>query len=156
MRRTTLIFTIASLLSLFMIEFVAHASPLRVRKGELIRVAATADGAQHERGIGLRFKDGAWRLELADAAPVSTAQVYDVTVGVVRSKWIVDVQKQVLVLDGPRFVAGHAYRVELPAGSLLVYLYPPPHTHPAHVTFDGPSDVTTNTDGIAIQPKSAL
>lgn len=154
--RNTLIFTVALILSLLLVDFVAHAAPPRARNGEIVRLASTADGGRHERAVALRCKDGAWRLELAESAPVATAQVSDVTAGVAGSKWSVAVDRSALVLDGVRFVAGHAYRVELPAGSLLVYLSPPAAVRTSRVRFEAEAAPTTTDDGIAISPKSAL
>ena len=153
--RNAIIFTVALILSMLMLDFVAYAAP-RARNGETVRVALTSDGGRHERAVGLRHVPNGWRLELADAEPVASAQIHDVTSGVTPSKWVVGIERNQLVLDESRFVAGHAYRVELPSGSLLVYLYPPPAgARRSHVSFDEtPSD--TGEDGIAITPQSAL
>lgn len=160
--RNAIIFTVALILSLLMLDFVAYAAPrarnaLRLAQGErIVYVAVTSDGGRHERAVGLRHVPNGWRLELADAEPVGSAQIHDVTSGAVSSKWVVGIERNQLVLDETRFVAGHAYRVELASGSLLVYLYPPPAgARRTRVSFDEtPSDA--GEDGIAITPKSAL
>lgn len=137
----------------------AEARTLRLQGGSTVRVVLSGKA---ERGLGLRAIDGGrWRLQLPDAAEGDEAVLVDVTEGAVATKWVLAVDGGALVLDGTRFVPGHAYRVELKrgGGSALVYLYPPrPTKGRDRVVFDEdrPSPVTADDDGIAISPKPAL
>jgi hypothetical protein len=133
----------------------AHASPLRAKNGHTIRLVL---GGQRASGIGLKPAAGTWRLELA-RTDADSAEVVDVTSGAPASKWKVDVVDAALRFDRERFVADHAYRVELQragraVGSALVYLYPAPRAGKQELTF---SDGDDAGDGeIATTPKSAL
>jgi hypothetical protein len=130
----------------------ALAAPLAAKNGSTVHVKVEG---KRERGIGLKAQASGWRLELRGAAS-GTAEIVDVTQGALGSKWMVQVEDGALVLDASRFVAGHAYRVELPkSGSALVYLYPPAARKSHNVVF-ADSEAPASDDGIAITPKSAL
>src|SRR5947208_3311175 len=104
--------TLSMLLLVLVTSTAAFAAPLRARNGESMRVRV--DG-HSERAIGLRQSAtrAAWRLELG-APSGGVASVYDVTGGgVAQTKWLVPVLAGGLTFDSSRFVAGHAYRVEL-------------------------------------------
>jgi hypothetical protein len=141
----------------------AEARTLRLQGGSTVRVVLSG---KSERGVGLRALDGGrWRLQLPDAVEGDEAVLVDVTEGAVGTKWVLAVDGGVLVLDGTRFVPGHAYRVELKrgGGSALVYLYPPrPTKGRDRVVFDEDrpaprvAPALDDNDGIAITPKPAL
>jgi hypothetical protein len=141
----------------------AEARTLRLQGGSTVRVVLSG---KSERGVGLRALDGGrWRLQLPDAVEGDEAVLVDVTEGAVGTKWVLAVDGGVLVLDGTRFVPGHAYRVELKrgGGSALVYLYPPrPTKGRDRVVFDedrpapAVAPALDDNDGIAITPKPAL
>jgi len=140
-------------LALLLLAGPALAAPLSAKNGRSVNVSLRG---KRERGIGLKAQSAGWRLELRNGAE-ETAEVIDVTQGVTPSKWLVPVEDGALVFDAPRFVAGHAYRVELKrAGSALIYLYPPPvgkrTSKIEFVADESPLD----DGGIAITPKSAL
>ncbi len=141
--------TIALLLA---VAAPALSAPLAARNGSSVNVSVAG---KRERGIGLRAQASGWRLELRGAA-AGTAEVVDVTQGALGSKWMVQVEDGALVFDAARFVAGHAYRVELKSsGSSLIYLYPPAARKSQNVVF-ADSETPAADDGIAITPKSAL
>jgi len=130
----------------------AVASPLHSKNGEAINVRVAGKRA---RGIGLRAQSSGWRLELGGGARAS-ASLFDVTDGVSPTKWVVPVVDGALALDAERFVAGHAYRVELRGGdATIIYLYPPKQSRASHVDLSD-DESPASDDGIAITPKSAL
>jgi hypothetical protein len=137
----------------------AEARTLRLQGGSTVRVVLSGKA---ERGVGLRAIDGMrWRLQLPDAGDGEEAVLVDVTEGATAAKWVLAVEGGALVLDGTRFVPGHAYRVELKrgGGSALVYLYPPrPTKGRDRVVFDEdrPAPALSDDDGIAFTPKPAL
>src|SRR5262245_37719617 len=90
----------------------ALAAPLRAKNGQTINLSL---GGQRARGIGLRPSGNTWRLELAQTEAVE-ADVFDVTAGAPPTKWTVFVTAGSLVFDEPRFIADHAYRVQLRRG----------------------------------------
>jgi hypothetical protein len=133
---------------------LGHGADARVLPGPNVRVAV--DG-RREAGVGL-YSDGRnWRLSLHDIDATQVILV-DVT-SRTRDKWVLSVVDQAVVLDGPRFVAGHAYRVQLWRGATLVdkalvYLYPS-RAGKRHVEFEV-EDEDTAGDEIRVVPKSAL
>jgi nitrogen fixation protein len=140
-----------ALLLILSVATPALSAPLPAKNGSTINVKVEG---KRERGIGLKAQANGWRLELRGAAS-GTAEVVDVTQGALGSKWMVSVEDGALVFDAARFVAGHAYRVELKSGSALVYLYPPTSRKSHSVVF-ADSEAPAADDGIAITPKSAL
>jgi hypothetical protein len=143
---------IGSLLFSLFVAAPAVAAPVRSKNGEAINVRVAG---KHARGIGLRAQTSGWRLELAGGARAS-ASLFDVTDGVLPTRWVVQVVDGALELDAARFVAGHAYRLELRgADSAIIYLYPPKGARASHVELsDDEQDL--GDEGIAITPKSAL
>ena len=92
------------------------------------------------------------------------AEVSDVTDGATPSKWRVAVTGGALTFTAPRFLPGHAYRVELRSGGTgFIYLYPPRAGSAHHRMVFTDEDAATNPapagvtdDGIAIAPKGVL
>jgi hypothetical protein len=136
----------------------AIAAPLRARNATSVRVAV--DG-RRERAFGVRGAAHGWRLELLGAR-AAVAEIHDVTPGAQPGKWLVPLDDDAVVFDDARFVAGHAYRVELrrgveSVGSALVYLYPPRAQKSARVQFDDSEAASSDGDDeIAITPKPSL
>jgi hypothetical protein len=135
----------------------AVAAPLKVRNGSSVRVALQG---KREAGVGLRAGRGGWRLELT-AAATDVAEVVDVTDGANSTRWTVDVSENALMLDSERFIAGHAYRVNLRhgselVGSTLVYLYAPSVSGRQKVTFEDDDASTSGIGDIAIAKKPTL
>jgi hypothetical protein len=146
------------LVTLSISGFPAFASPLRAKNGQSVRLMLSG---QREVGIGLRPLRGAWKLDLLDAQGADSAEVVDVTAGAPASKWMMAVEAGALVFDGRRFMADHAYRVQLrrgnlPLGSALVYLYPAKMGAKSRVSFGDDETHPDDDDGIAVTPKSAL
>jgi hypothetical protein len=147
MRITCLVLAFLPLLSL--------PSPAHARlPGHSVRVAIEG---RREAGIGLRGDGRGWRLPLGGAAVTSVVLV-DLT-SPTRDKWVLPVDGKSLVLDGARFVGGHAYRVELMKGMTLVdralvYLYPTRGGRTTKVEFD--VDSVDSSDELQLTPKSAL
>ncbi len=114
-------------MALLLLSTAAQASPTRLsaKGGESVRVQV---GSQHEPGFGVRpSRDNHWRLSF-DRTDADSAEVVDVTRGALGAKWEVPMAEGALRLDADRFIAGHAYRVELrrgqrTLGGALVYLY---------------------------------
>jgi hypothetical protein len=113
-------------------------------------------GDKRERGIGLRPAHGEWKLELG-RADGEIAQIVDTAHPAM--KWQVAIADGALRLDAQRFVADHAYRVELRhgdklVGAALVYLYPPKVANRSEVVFDG--DDAGGSDELTTVPKPTL
>jgi hypothetical protein len=120
-----------------------NAQPVRVRLGD-----------KREPGFGVKPVGGEWRLELG-RKDVDAAELIDVQNGM---KWQLSAGGSALVLDG-RFIAGHAYRVELRHGpktlaSALVYLYPP--EAPAQTTIQFGDGEPSSDNDMATLPKPTL
>jgi hypothetical protein len=153
--------TLSLLLSLAASSAVA-APQLRARNGQSVRLTLAG---QHERGIGLRPVAGSWKLLLAGSDGADAAEVVDVTAGAPATKWMVAVENGAIVFDGRRFVADHAYRVQLrrglqPLSEAIIYLYPAHVGAKQKVGFSD-DEARTNAgnsddDGIAVTPKSSL
>jgi hypothetical protein len=118
----------------------AFASPLRIKNGSTVRVALNG---KREAGIGLRPKNGSWRVELGGSKETKgeTVELIDVTDGANNAKWTLSLADGTLTLDNQRFIAGHAYRVTVMRGldaiaSALIYLYPPTMSGKSKVSFD--------------------
>jgi hypothetical protein len=142
------------LLGLLISSSAMAAPTFRPKNGHSVRVVL---GAKKEKGFGLRHARGGWRVELG-RTQAATAEVVDVTAGTPGNKWEVSVESGALSLD-QRFIAGHAYRVELrdgsrSIGSTLVYLYPPKIAARQQVSF---ADNESGADGeMATLPKPSL
>jgi hypothetical protein len=142
------------LLGLLVSSTALAAPTFRPKNGHTVRVVL---GEKKERGFGVKHAHGEWRVELGQTH-AAMAEVVDVTAGTPGSKWEVSVESGALRLD-QRFIAGHAYRVELrhgtqSLGSTLVYLYPPKAAAKQQVTF---ADDDSGADGeIATLPKPVL
>jgi hypothetical protein len=136
----------------------AAASPLKVRNGSTVRVAVHG---KREAGVGLKAQKKGWRLELAATAD-EVADVLDVTDGANNTRWTVEVLDGALFFDSDRFIAGHAYRINLrkgteAVGSTLIYLYPPQSSAKSRVTFDDEAvNGGANGDDIAVSKKPTL
>jgi hypothetical protein len=137
----------------------ALASPLKIRNGSTVRVSLNG---KRESGIGLRPKNGAWRVELGGSKETAgeTIQLVDVTDGAMNAKWDVAPEAGVLTLDD-RFVAGHAYRVTVLRGqdvvsTALIYLYPPVMSGKSKVSFDDNETPGASGDDLAIVKKPSL
>ena len=140
-----------------LVSSAAFAAPLRAKNGHTIRLAL---GDRRERGIALKSTEGRWRLLLREPHGALAAEVVDVTRGAEGDKWLVEVVGGTLVFDAARFVADHAYRVELrrgprSLGSTVVYLTPPRAAKQRALSFEA-VDEAAESDEIATLPKSAL
>jgi hypothetical protein len=138
-----------------MLSVPALGAPLRVKNGHAVQLRL---GAGRERGVALRPMGRSWRLELG-RSDAERAELVDVTVGAPASRWTVAVVGDALTLDPARFVADHAYRVQLrrgveDVGSALIYLYPPRTS--AKQTLEFSDDEAPGDDEIAVTPKPSL
>jgi hypothetical protein len=131
------------------------AGPAQARlPGPSVRVAVEG---RREPGIGLRGNGRGWRLPLGSAG-ATTVVLVDIS-SPTRDKWVLPVDGKALVLDGARFVGGHAYRVEVMKGMTLVdralvYLYPTRGGRTTKVEFD--VEGADSSDELSLMPKSAL
>ena len=141
-----------------LVPFAGRADA-RVLPGPSVRVAIEG---HREPGIGLHGSGRGWRLPLG-AAEATSVVLVDVTAPT-RDKWVVPVGGRAVVLEGARFVGGHAYRVEVMRGMTivdhaLVYLYPTRGGRTTKVEFDVDGDGAGDgaaSDEIRLTPKSAL
>jgi len=144
-----------AVLAFSLVSQAAVAGSMRAKHASSVRVAVRG---HREAGFGLRGTSRGWRLDLGRV--LTAVELVDVTDGAVPSRWVVEAVDGALTLDPERFLAGHAYRVELRSGeSMLVYLYPPSvsarSSRAERLVFGEESDDVSD-DGIAISPKSAL
>jgi hypothetical protein len=144
-----------------LLSSAAYATPLRIKNGSTVRVALKG---KREAGVGLRPKNGAWRVELGGSKETSsdTIELIDVTDGANNTKWMLAPTAGGLTLDSERFIAGHAYRVTVMRGmeavaSALIYLYPPTMSGKSKVSFDD-NDTAGGLGGddIAVSKKPSL
>jgi hypothetical protein len=143
-----------------LLSSAAFASPLRIKNGSTVRVSLKG---KREAGVGLKPKNGAWRVELGGSREISgeTVELVDVTDGANNTKWTVAPAAGGLTLDNERFIAGHAYRMTVLHGldavaSALIYLYPPSMTGKSKVSFDDSETHGGGDDDIAIVKKPSL
>lgn len=144
-----------------LLSSAAFASPLKIKNGSTVRVSLKG---KRESGIGLRPKNGSWRVELGGSKETAdqTIDVIDVTDGANGAKWQLAPSDGILTLDSERFVAGHAYRVTVMRGmealsSALIYLYPPTMSGKSKVSFDDDENAGGGgSDEIAIVKKPSL
>lgn len=148
-------------LATLLVSTVALGAPLPARSGQTVRIAIAG---HRQKGIGLRADSGGWRLALAGCDEAQLAEVSDVTDGATPSKWRVYVAGGALRFSAPRFLPGHAYRVELRSGQTgFIYLYPPAGKSARQRMIFSDEDAATDPapagvtdDGIAIAPKGVL
>jgi hypothetical protein len=133
------------------------AAPVRIKNGSTVFVSVKG---KRQAGVGLRPKNGAWRVDLGGAKDTDggTVELVDITEGANNAKWVLSPEGGALTLDGQRFIAGHAYRVTVMRNAVvvataLVYLYPPTVTGKTKVSFDGGESVGADSDDIAIEKK---
>jgi hypothetical protein len=144
-----------------LLSTAAVASPLRIKNGSTVRVSLKG---KREAGVGLRPKNGAWRVELGGSKETAsdTIELVDVTDGANNTKWTLAPTDGALTLDSQRFIAGHAYRVTVMHGmdavaSALIYLYPPTMANKSKVSFDdGETTGGAGDDDISIAKKPSL
>ena len=152
--------------SVLAISTVATASDaVRLRGGGPVGVIVAG---RHEKGIGLKSKGHGWELDV-EGIGAAELDLTDVTRGALPLKWTVLVSQERAELEQGRFIAGHAYRVQVRKGArevqrALVYLYPPDAHAKSRVDFEEdsatptPAAAPSNDDGmgISIVPKNAL
>lgn len=140
----------------------AFAAPL-VRNGSSVRVVLPEG---RKAASAIRPNGGAadgWTLRLSVRS--GSVNLVDVTAGATALKYVytLDGESNDIVLDSDRFIAGHAYRVELrdPQGGVqtsIVYLVAPKGNARSNVAFtgSGADDCAGDSDGIAIRDKGTL
>jgi len=134
------------------------APPLSLRRGRAIRV--TING-RSEDAVALRFDRGGWRVTLAGAGAGGTLVLRDVTLGATGPRTFeLALAADGVLLDERRFVADHAYRIELKRGtailgSAVIYLTPQKRRGP--VVFEDREAGAPASDGeIGTTDKGAL
>jgi hypothetical protein len=113
--------------------------PLRIKNGHKMKVVL---GKTREAALGIRPANKVWTLELGADMVGAAAELEDVTRGWQPVRRSVPIETQRVVLDEPRFLPDHVYRMEVwrarrLVGSALVYLYPPPVERVHRVKFEG-------------------
>lgn len=137
-----------------LISLTASAAPVvRPKNGESVRLLL---GDKRERGFGVRPARGEWKLDLGHT-DADLAEIVDVTAQVAM-KWQVAVVDGTVRLEADRFVADHAYRVELrrgpkTLGQALIYLYPAKLAARQQLKFD---DDDSGSDELTTVPKPTL
>jgi hypothetical protein len=116
----------------------APAPRLRIRNAQSIRVVLGT--RRHEPASGIRPDKGVWNVMTTADLTGASAELVDLTPDAPRSRWVLDIQGDRLVLDARRFLPSHVYQLDVRRekrliGSALVYLYPPPAEGVGHVEF---------------------
>lgn len=140
----------------------APAPRLRLKAAQAIRV--TLGTRRHEPASGIRPEKGVWNVvPTTISLKGATAELVDLTPYAPRSRWVVQVQGDKLVLDADRFRPTHVYRLEVRKekrviGTALVYLYPPPAERVGKVEFNDEETSSKKDDspGVARVPKGDL
>ena len=136
------------------------APRLRIKNAQPIRVALGT--RRHEPASGIRPDKGLWTVITTTDLTGASAELVDLTPNAPRSRWVVDVQGDKLVLDARRFLPTHVYQLDVRKekrliGSALVYLYPPPADRVGHVEFkDEESSKKEDSHDVAAVPKGDL
>jgi hypothetical protein len=140
---------------------VPAAPRLRIKNAQSIRVALS--NRRHEPASALRPDKGLWNVIMASAVEKASAELVDLTPNAPRSRWVVEVQGDKVVLDGRRFLPTHVYQMDVRqerrlVGTALVYLYPAPAEKGAeHVEFkDEESGKKGDSGGLTSVPKGDL
>jgi hypothetical protein len=146
-----------TLIAFSLLSGLCSSVQARVLPGAGIRVAIEG---KREAGIGLRGDGRGWRLPLGQLAGATQVVLVDVT-SPTHDKWVLPIEGKSVVLDGSRFVGGHAYRIEVLSGMTclergLVYLYPSRGGRATRVAFDVDGRDTLDDSEIRLTPKSAL
>jgi len=124
-------------------ETPAKAPPpppkLLLKNAQSIRVSLGYK-RQHEPASGIRPEKGVWNVVARTDLSGASAELVDVTPNATRSRWVMAVQGDKLVLDAHRFVPSHVYQLDVRkekklVGTVLVYLYPPPSDGTEKVDF---------------------
>lgn len=142
--------------AVFLLGFVvaapsAHADANRIRNGSPIHLRLAG---RREAAVGLRPGKSGWRVVLR-APGAESAELSDVTPGRATSKFRVPVTGREVILDAERFVAGHAYRLEVHGGERqLLYLYPPLGRRVSTLVFD--AEEPTAGDDLSPSDKGSL
>jgi hypothetical protein len=145
---------LAALLLCLSIARPATAEPTRVRNGFTVFLQL---GKTREAALGIHADKRGWRLVLS-AAVTGEVELRDVTPGKARTKLKVTAKGRELLLEADRFVAGHAYRLEVrekDATPLLVYLCPPDARQVNRVSFDA-EEAADDDDGMPHTEKGSL
>ena len=133
---------------------------LRIKNAQSIRV--TLGPRRHEPASGIRPDKGVWNVMTTTDLTGASAELVDVTPDAPRSRWVVDVQGDKLVLDASRFLPSHVYQLDVRKdkrliGSALVYLYPPPAEGVGRVEFkDEETSKKDDSSDLAAVPKGGL
>jgi hypothetical protein len=135
------------------------APRLRLKNAQSIRV--TLGARRHEPASGIRPEKGVWNVIAATDLTGAAAELVDLTPDAPRSRWVVDVTGDRLVLDARRFLPSHVYRLDVRKekrviGSALVYLYPPPDERVGHVEFKDEESKKKDSSDVSTVPKGDL
>jgi hypothetical protein len=136
------------------------ASPVRVKNGSTVFVSVKG---KREAGIGLRPKNGVWRVELSGSSGLAgeSVELVDITENAHNTKWVLYPTDGTVTLDSQRVVAGHAYRMTVmrngaSLASALIYLYPPSASAKSRVKFDAAETSGSDSDDTMVAKKPSL
>jgi hypothetical protein len=137
----------------------APAPKFRIKNAQAIRVAVGT--RRHEPASAIRPEKGAWNVIAMSDLTGASAELVDLTPNTPRSRWVVEIQGDKLVLDGRRFLPSHVYQLDVRKekrllGSALVYLYPPPTERVGHVEFKDEESRKKEDSEVATVPKGDL
>jgi hypothetical protein len=133
---------------------------LRVKNAHSVRVVLGR--RRREPASAIRPQKGVWRVILASKLAGASAELQDLTPNAPRSRWVVKVKGDQILLDAGRFLPSHVYQMDVRQGrrligSALVYLYPPPVERVSRVQFRQ-QETTKKADSgkVSIAPKGDL
>jgi hypothetical protein len=140
----------------------APAPPPRLRIKNAQSITVTLGTRRHEPASAIRPEKGVWNVVTMSDLSGASAELLDLTPNAPRSRWLVDVQAEKVVLDERRFLPTHVYQLDVRKqkkliGTALVYLYPPPTEKVGHVEFkDEESAKKDDSSGLSAVPKGDL
>jgi hypothetical protein len=133
---------------------------LHIKNAQFVRVSLGSK--RHEPASAIRPEKGVWNVVTASDLKGAGAELIDLTPDAPRSRWVVDVQGDKLVLDARRFLPTHVYQLDVRKekrliGTALIYLYPPPAEKVGHVEFkDEDSKKKDDSGDLTSVPKGDL
>jgi hypothetical protein len=139
----------------------AKAPPPRLPLKNAQSIRVTVGNRRHEPASGIRPDKGVWNVVPKNDLSGASAELVDLTPNAPRSRWVMDIEGDKLVLDARRFLPSHVYQLDVRkekklVGTALVYLYPPATGSTEKVEFKDEETKKGESDDVTRVPKGEL